>query len=307
MKITNNYNLPKPILNSLKNNRYKKGRWDYSISDLIKPPQELKLKKEHYKDITKDITDCMFALEGTILHNILQGSFLDKIKRHIKNIFSNQKEIIEKRKYIRIKNKTISGQPDRVLIDKKNKTVIIQDWKRVSVWKDIIGDYTDYETQLNCYAFFYERLGYKVKSLELILFFRDWSYTNAQRKAEYPKQQIITKKIKKWSAVVTLDYIFTAIEDLREKKTRPCTKNEMWIRDEAFAVKQKNVQKAKRVFATKAEAQNYIDENFNDNKNIYIEYRPGTATKCERYCDVSNFCTQYKNFNLKKEENKNGK
>ena len=50
--------------------------------------------------------------------------------------------------------------------------------------------------------------------------------------------------------------------------------------------------RALRVLATDQEAKDYINKSAE--KGLTIEFAKGESRKCKDYCDVSDFCNQYK-------------
>ena len=68
-----------------------------------------------------------------------------------------------------------------------------------------------------------------------------------------------------------------------------CTKEELWTRDEAWAVYAKAGQaRAKKICKSEAEAQDYTAAN-----GGVIEHRPGKVMRCN-YCTAAPFCDQYR-------------
>ena len=47
MKITNNANIPQPIVDAIKNDSYSKGKADISVTQLIAPAQIVALERKH--------------------------------------------------------------------------------------------------------------------------------------------------------------------------------------------------------------------------------------------------------------------
>ena len=59
-----------------------------------------------------------------------------------------------------------------------------------------------------------------------------------------------------------------------------------WIQIASFPV---NYARAKRVFDTEDEAKEFKA----DNPKWVVEHRPAEPLRCQSYCDVAKFCTQY--------------
>ena len=71
----------------------------------------------------------------------------------------------------------------------------------------------------------------------------------------------------------------------------PCTPEDMWEKPTTYAVKKEGGVRAKSVHKTKEEADAALPE-----KGYFIEIREGERTRCEKYCQVNSFCSQYQNY-----------
>ncbi len=67
---------------------------------------------------------------------------------------------------------------------------------------------------------------------------------------------------------------------------------------EKFAVKKEGGVRAKSLHDSRDEAEIALPP-----KGYFIEHRPGSRTRCESYCQVSAFCSQYQNYLSTKETN----
>jgi len=70
-----------------------------------------------------------------------------------------------------------------------------------------------------------------------------------------------------------------------------CTEDEMWEKKEVFAVKKEGGVRAKSLHSTYEEARAALPS-----KGYFVERRPGERTRCANYCQVSQFCTQYRDY-----------
>ena len=72
----------------------------------------------------------------------------------------------------------------------------------------------------------------------------------------------------------------------------PCSDEETWKRDDAWAVKKKGLKRAMRVFDNEAEAKDFSEA---QSVATEIEYRAGEPVRCNgNYCGVAEFCSQFK-------------
>jgi hypothetical protein len=66
----------------------------------------------------------------------------------------------------------------------------------------------------------------------------------------------------------------------------------MWEKQTTYAVKKIDGVRAKSVHKTLEEAQASLSQL----KGYAIEVRPGERTRCEKYCQVNGFCSQYQKY-----------
>ena len=149
-EITNKHNLPIEVYNALCKNRYSADEsedgqepariTDYSVSTLIAPIQQTTLRRRYTRCNSEDAIDRVWTLFGHIAHQLLEEHGSDQ-------------SITEKRFYMSILGKTISGQIDHYK-DRK-----ITDYKTTSAYKIIKQSYSDWQKQQNCYATLCEENG----------------------------------------------------------------------------------------------------------------------------------------------------
>ena len=183
MQYTNKHNLPKELCDALTKNRYS-GNKDaelanhISVTSLIAPIQQTILKRRYPNCNTIDVIDNLWSMFGSIAHTLLEEHGSDEA-------------LVEERFYTTIDGITISGGMDHI----KNEQ--ITDYKVTSVWKVKKESYTEWEQQLNCYAWLLKKNGQEVKSIRIIVIMRDWTEPAAYEK-DYPEApiKIIPIKIK---------------------------------------------------------------------------------------------------------------
>ena len=296
MKITNNFGMPQPFVDFAINDKYSKGKADISVTSLIDSPK-IRLMKDKYDDqIEVDAVDMVWALFGTAVHSVLENSK------------QSDDIITEERLYKEIDGWVLSGAIDRqefVYNDDGSRTVNIIDYKVTSVWSVIYGK-PERENQLNCYA--YLASSTKVGSLKICAILRDWNRRDAEKKEDYPKAPIVFVDIPLWDKNKTEEYIKERIRmhqeaqisfDLNED-VGLCSDEDMWKKNDTWAVKKKGQKRAIRVLDSEEEANNYIDwhnetdQAYTKKTDLEIEFRSGEYTRCGNYCSVADFCNQYK-------------
>lgn len=291
MKITNKFNLPEPIVNAIKRPSYSKGGANLSATEMIGSPRIAQLRRLNYDSLEMDASEGVFSLFGTSVHNILEKGVADNHTN-------------EERLHTEIDGWTISGAID--LQVQHEDGVVIQDYKTVAAWA-AMNEKIEWEQQLNVYAWLVARVkGQNVKAVEIVAIVRDWSWREAEYKEGYPKAAIVTLPIKLWSYEQQERYVrervhlhaeaYFAAESNSDLPL--CTAEEMWERPTFWAVKKIGGVRAKNVCKTKEEAEHLLSTY--DNKHE-IEVRPGERVRCAQYCQVKDFCQQWKDYNSGKQ------
>jgi hypothetical protein len=77
MKITNTQNLPAPVVELLKRNYYTKGASQYSVTELMSPPQIRRLREQYDNEIEIDVIDLFATQFGTFMHGKLDAKVIE--------------------------------------------------------------------------------------------------------------------------------------------------------------------------------------------------------------------------------------
>jgi hypothetical protein len=236
------------------------------------------------------VSDRILILLGTSVHNILERANMD-----------NTDVLTEQRMFAQIDGYKISGQTDSISIEDK----IVKDYKVTSVWSVLSAlkeGKPEWEQQLNIYAYLY-RLNHKtdVSALNIIAIMRDWSKNGRLRNKDYPKCAVEVIQIPLWTEEEQLDFIKERIKihktadlifDL-DGTTPECTEKERWAKPDTYAVMKKGRKSALRLLPTEEKAKQFMKD-YKVSKDLSIDFRKGVSTRCEGYCEVSQFCKQYK-------------
>ena len=75
--------------------------------------------------------------------------------------------------------------------------------------------------------------------------------------------------------------------------TPECTEKERWAKPDTYAVMKKGRKSALRLLPTEEKAKQFMKD-YKVSKDLSIDFRKGVSTRCEGYCEVSQFCKQYK-------------
>lgn len=284
MKITNKCNLPETIVNALNKPTYTKGGAHMSATELLSPPRMVQLRIANADAIEMDAADMVWALFGTAIHGVLEHGQGDD-------------HIVEQRLNTVIDGWEISGAIDLQTV--KESSIGISDYKTTGVWA-VMNEKKEWEYQLNIYAWLVERVKQSpVDSLEIVAIIRDWKRWESEVKKDYPDAPIKTIPITLWPYEEREKFVKQRIHahadamfSYQTGGDLPlCTAEEMWEKPTVWAVKKPGAARAKSLHYTESDAIKAAGE------DLEIELRPGERTRCANYCQVRDFCSQWKEFN----------
>jgi hypothetical protein len=334
LKLTNNYGAPDSIVDAIRSDPYTKGDADFSATELLKPPQIVRLYKKHEDTVTTDVRDEWWKLLGKGVHTILEQPpeceqcygkgvlrdhgeemltpILAKIwERLLEGLLSINPKIFwflkgesrcdscggtgliddgkirEKRFFAECEGVKISGAMD--LLDDDGA---VTDYKVTSVFTIQRGLKPDWEQQLNIYAWLLRQNDITVTSLTIVGLCRDWMKSRAEAKADYPQSPIVLIKVPLWRPERQDDFVAGRVRVHTMEKTIPCTPEERWARG-AYQVNPMHGGGGKpRSFDTLQDVTDYI----NNKKTGSYKIIDGDAkyVRCESWCEVAEFCPQWK-------------
>ena len=286
MNYTNELGLPAPLAAALTKDTYSRGDASYSATGLLRPPRMAALFDDPDNIMFRDVSENLWTLFGTAVHSILEDS-------------KHPDFITEERLYCSVSGVKLSGAIDVQHIQ-KDGTRILQDYKTRKAY-GVMNNDSD-EKQLNIYAYIAHKNGIKVSGLQIINFVKDWSRHEAERKPDYPPQDIFIQNIPLWPIEQTEAFVMERIaahEEARAGNLPDCTDEERWLRDDKFAVMKEKRVRAVRVFDSHEEAETFIAAQKDADKHT-IDHRRGQPIRCEQFCDVADYCDQFATF---KQEN----
>lgn len=286
MKLTNNLDLPEPLVSAIRNDRYNRGdKVDFSVTELVSPPRITALKRQHSGQIEEDVSDRIFSLLGRSVHTILQNAACERY-------------MVETRLYLEHDGLRISGQIDLYEIEARK----LQDWKITSrhstsdgklkyPWssKRTVPEGKGWIEQANIYRLMLIEGGFEVDTMEVVAIYRDWSKLQALRVSEYPEHQIERLVVPKWPLEKTREYLSERISlHLAARENLPqCTAEERWEKPEKWALMKKGRKRAIKLYDSEVEAQAMVSD-----PGQYVEPRHGEPIRCFHYCPVLAFCSQ---------------
>jgi hypothetical protein len=289
MKLTNNFNLPETFINVIKRPQYSRGKSQISVTEILNSPRIVQLRQKHMDEITEDAADMVWSLFGSAVHNILEHG-------------KGENHIVEERLHLDFNGWHISGAID--LQELNPNGVGIRDYKVTSAWA-VQQDKKEWVEQLNLYAWLVEKVKFmKVTDLQIIGIVRDWSRREAATKEGYPQAPIVTVNIPLWDMETREAFIVERLSKHNEAvfsmgmgdDVEECTPEEMWEKPTVYAVRKIGGVRAKSLHGSKEKAEEEL-ATLNVKKPDYeIEVREGGRTRCEGFCQVAPFCSQYKQY-----------
>jgi len=281
MKVTNLYNLPEPLVKAVSYDIHP--RSGFSVTDLIQSPRITQLMRRHWDEIEVDVSERIWALLGSSIHVVLEkGELPNSLKEHPLKA--------------KVNGTDIAGRPDLWYEG------VLTDWKITSVWNIIFepDGRKEYHAQLNIYKWLYEINGLDCNSLEICAILRDWQQSKVVDH-DYPKIPVVVIPIPIWDKATAEKYIFervklhTEAKDLPDDELPPCSDEEMWAKPTKYALMHENKKSAVALFNTEDEAQDRLSRII-EGRGYYIQERPGKRARCEGYCDVNSFCSQFREY-----------
>ena len=278
MKVTNKTNVPQAIVDAVSNNPYNSGDTDFSATTLVKPPQMVALERQHADEIEEDVTDMLWALMGQAMHAIIERAE------------SDEEILTEQRLFSVINDSRISMQYDSFSM----RDNVLSDFKLCSYWVGVFGIRDEWKQQLNIGAQLLRNNGYRVDGLQVVTIYRDWSLTESRRRSDYPKEQMQCHHIDLWHDDHIHQWLQSRVGLMQRAVTGsydPCTADDMWLRDEKFAVMKTGRKSALKLFDVDKSDEAYVYAR--NTSGAYVEHRQGTRVRCQDYCKAAPFCEQY--------------
>jgi hypothetical protein len=286
MKITNKYDLPQTFVNVVERPTYTKGKAHMSVTELLSSPQIVQLKAKYADQIEVDVIDMIWSIFGSAVHSVLEQG-------------KDENNIVEQRLHADLDGWHISGAIDLQVVT--DKGIEINDYKTVSVWS-VMNDKPEWEQQLNIYAWLVETVKKApISKIKIVAILKDWKAMEATTRQNYPAKQVVTIDIPIWTMEQREAFIKERIhlhsEALFATDTNEalpeCTPAECWEKPTVYAVKKDGGVRAKSVHTSLSDAETALED---AGKGYILEVREGERTRCARYCQVSQWCEQYKTY-----------
>lgn len=259
---------------------------DYSVTEIIDSPQAIQLKRRFPDQLKVDkIINALPAFIGHAVH--------DRFERILRQYSSiNKKYAVERRLHDYILYRRLAGRLD--ILQQLN---ILWDVKVTSAWKLVLGDISDWESQLNIYAKMLRKDGVKVKSLRILAIFLDWKKQLAKSDPKYPQSKILELELALWKPKEQCEFVKERLQlHIDAEKVKPenlpeCTNREMWASETKYAVYADNkAKRAWRVLDDHKKAWAMCKSKF---PKGFVQKRLGVRKRCQEWCSAASICRQY--------------
>ena len=280
---------------------------DYSVTEIIDPPRLVRLKKRYGSETIQPLSAVIPSMMGTAMHEYFEKYLKKWVFKTGYGGYTFEEQL-----EVEMLERKLSGRYDI----RDNLDLI--DLKTCKVWKKVFDpDLKEWVQQQNCYAFLLkESRNIDIKRLLITAIYKDWQEGQSLRNKDYPNHQIEEYELPKWPYEVTKQFIegrlmlHIAAEDLPDDKLPACTREERWERfPEGHQVAYAIMKNSKSNRAMKVVKTN-IDDAFKEvqsmkgiTKDSFIEVRYAQRTRCENWCNVKDYCNDYKSYAAAKQNN----
>lgn len=283
--------------------RYKKSG-DYSVTDIITPPRIVHLKKRYGDIVQPPVEGAISSIIGTAIHEYFEKYLELWCDKHEYEGYSLEEQVMIERQ-----GRKISGRYDI------REGTILSDLKSIKVWKLIFDpDLDEYHEQQNLYRLLLKLdKGIEITELNIVAIYKDWQESNALRDRNYPQQQMIEYALQLWNYEYAENFLDTKLktliecEELKDEDLPVCSREDRWERHQGGETIHYGIlknRKAKR--ATKVVKGGSLDNAIGIangmkgmTKDSVIEIRYAVPKRCQKYCDINEYCSFWKEWSKK--------
>lgn len=244
------------------------------MTQLIGPVRQYQLIQRHIDRVSAELMDNISNLLGIAFHDLMARYSRSE---HAEQLLTAEYDGV-----------LVSGKPD----DYEGATII--DYKTTKAYS-YAYEKPEWEQQLNVYRWLAQKNGILITGAEIVAVFTDWTERRTYD-INYPPYPAMRLPVPLWRRAETEAFLGERIAahlgamNVTDADLPPCTSEERWRREDAWAVyRTENATKAYRVYTSQLEAEAALSE-FRHGR---IERRPGKSARCERYCPVASFCSQW--------------
>ena len=176
MILTNKLDLPQPFVDAATNDHeYTEGR--YSVTELLGGTCEAILKRRHADDIEEDVSDLVWAILGTAVHEILRQAE------------ASESQIQENWLSVKLEGLASGYELSGIFDLYDDSTGTVTDYKNAGTIKWQKQDFEDYRMQTLLYCWLLQQIGFAAWNGEIVMILRDWSKGKAKFDKDYPQFQ----------------------------------------------------------------------------------------------------------------------
>ncbi len=285
MFISNPRHYPKFLVDVVKqeNANYSKGDADYSVTELIGSPLPRILAKRHEHELTVDIDKQLFMFFGSMAHAVMERAKMDYVK------------FMEKRMFVKIGDKTVSGQLD--VVYEEDGKLRLDDVKFCGKKHNYEPPLRSWIRQANAYRYMLHKTeGILVDELGILAFFRNSTMFDAKCK-RLPIKPFALDKVEEYLGKQVALHVLCD-SDLCSKIPE-CTPDDRWCTPEHWVIK--GTPKAKSCLPktqcdSEEDAVEMLSTKLDKYPDAIVEHRPETNMKCDQACSVANYCWFYQDY-----------
>jgi hypothetical protein len=259
---------PAPFARAIANDAYDPGVSDYTVTQLLSPPQRTWLATKGGK--VESGYAATMSVFGTGVHNVLEN-----------HVDKEAGELAEVRFYKQINGLTIGGKIDLYVPGE------VHDWKVTAKVQDQAKPEHHDQAQMN--GLLASHNGLPVNVVAVNYFDRAWSYLQSVVNPTYPKTAFTSFVFDFDPAYAEKRFNETIADHVAAKagRPRPCTDDERWKKPDTYALMKPGAKRASKVCDSLAEAESL------KKPDQIIQARPGESTYCKFFCGFSHICRQY--------------
>lgn len=245
---------------------------DISATRLKDAPRVHRLTSEYRDQISVERQSRGFAKLGEAWH-------------HHMEMHAPDEWIVERRFYAQVDGRIVSGAIDAVEPFGTARGVKVWDYKVMTAYK-AQTDLKDFERQLNIYAFLLRQNGMNPVGLYISGVIRDWS--DRKVSGTYPDTMFPVFELPIWPEEEAEAYVKERLALHFGEDLPPCTDEERWMSATKYAVVSEKTGKTLRLYNDEQSALDHKTKS-----PFHVEKRQPEPIRCQRFCEVAQFCTQY--------------
>jgi hypothetical protein len=270
---------------------------DYSVTTLINPPRIAQLKRRYADEVDPDPDSRIASMMGTALHEYAERHLTAWATKHKYTKMKQEQELTYEEQ-----GRKISGRYD--VLEGRD----LFDIKMIKTWKLVFDpDFEEFHEQQNLYNLLLHENGTKLKSLNILAFYKDWTESSALRDRTYPQSPVVHYVLDKWPLDKTRQFLEERVamhieaEGMSDEELPVCSRKDRWERhqggeDVHFAVmKMPHAKRATKVVkgGTLEDATKVANGMKGMTAQSFIEIRYAMPKRCVKYCEVAPFCNWY--------------